>query len=63
MARRYEDYGARESAAIIVKECILTGESSGWCGGSVIDEVREICAEYGVQYVSDWTGTWAHGKR
>lgn len=60
MARNYKNYGAQESARIIISECVRTGESSNWCGDeSDFLEVSSICKKFNVRYVDDWTGTWA----
>lgn len=62
-ARHYDDYGARESAAIIIGECVRTGESDGWAGNDPeFGEVKRICADFNVRYVDDWFGTWKHVK-
>jgi hypothetical protein len=59
VVRHYDDYGARESAAMIISECVRRGESDGWAGNDPeFSEVVKICGDFNVFYVNDWFGTW-----
>lgn len=56
----YEDYGAKESAAMIIRDCVLKGKSTGWStyNPKVYEEVQAICADYNVKMVCDFNGEW-----
>ena len=60
----YSEYGsAKRCAAKIVSDCILGGESSGWCGSlEEFKAVEEICHRFGVVYTDDMYGTWSAAK-
>jgi len=60
MARNYNQQGAKESAAVILYECVKYGNSTGWCGSKEdLEEVENICNKFNVKYVSDYDGEWA----
>ena len=59
MIIKYENYGIKESAAKIVCDCIMNGESEGWAGSrEELEAVGEICNKFNVYYTNDWFGKW-----
>lgn len=55
--RRVSTYGVRESAKIILTECLEKGNSKYW-GGSVKEctELEKLCAKFNIYCVSDFDG-------
>lgn len=62
--RNYANYDSpKEAAAVIVRDCIRDGSSSGWCGSQEdFDAVEEICNRFGVVYTDDMYGEWSPQK-
>jgi hypothetical protein len=57
MNRRY--HLPRETAAEILKDIALTGESTGWSGSEeLLIQLEQILDKFNVEYVDDFHGTW-----
>lgn len=60
----YSNYeSVNECAADIARECVLKGESKGWCGSlEDLKELEKILTLFNIVYVDDICGTWAVKK-
>lgn len=63
--KKYEDFGIKGSAAMIINEIIdKGGKTEGWQGNSkqIFEEVEQELNKFNVYYVNDFYGEWALKK-
>lgn len=54
--RKVSTYGVRESAKIILTECLDKGNSVGWAGNEEFLELEWLCAKFNIYMVNDFNG-------
>lgn len=61
IVKKYENFGVKGSAAMIISEIIDKGKSDGWQGGSkqMFEKVKRELSKFNVYYVNDFYGEWA----